>query len=409
MSVKKKSNLLIFLCWFIYTAAYCSRYSYTANVASITAHYGLLNADAGLVSTCFFFIYGAGQIVNGLLCKRYPKRLLLALALLTSSVVNIVLAFGIPFSYFKYLWLVNGLAQSFLWSSLILILGENLSSTDLRKAVFIMSTTVMVGTTLSYGVSALFTRFGSFFGAFAFGGAVTAIAATVWFFFYPQAVSGKTEELITQNKEAQERGKIPTAVLVTAILLAAFAVADNFVKDGLITWVPSILIDQYGVSESLSVFVTLFLPVVAIVGTTAVSQLHKKIPSFVLLCGLFFLISSVFLGGVLLLLETPQWVLVLICFCFVSCCMSGINNVITGMAPLYLRKHVNPGLLSGLLDGCCYVGSALSSYGLGAFSDLFGWGKSFYLLLGVCLVPVVCSIALAAVSRKKPKEGEKTE
>ena len=29
-------------------------------------HYGVSHADAGLVSTMFFFAYGAGQIINGI-------------------------------------------------------------------------------------------------------------------------------------------------------------------------------------------------------------------------------------------------------------------------------------------------------------------------------------------------------
>jgi hypothetical protein len=45
-------------------------------------------------------------------------------------------------------------------------------------------------------------------------------------------------------------------------------------------------------------------------------------------------------------------------------------------------------LLAGLIDGCCYLGSALSSFGLGAISDAGGWDSVFLVLL----------IALSAVA-----------
>ena len=96
------------------------------------------------------------------------------------------------------------------------------------------------------------------------------------------------------------------------------------------------------------------------------------------------------------------------CFGAIALWMHAINNVATSMAPLYLRKRINPGLTSGLMNGACYLGSALSSYGLGAVADNFGWMSVFYLLLGCCILPVVLSFIFLLFSRKMEGE-EKTE
>ena len=58
-----------------------------------------------------------------------------------------------------------------------------------------------------------------------------------------------------------------------------------------------------------------------------------------------------------------------ICLSVISLFTSGTNNIITSMLPLYYKDKANAGLLAGVLNGCCYVGSTLSSYGLGMIYD----------------------------------------
>jgi OPA family glycerol-3-phosphate transporter-like MFS transporter len=57
------------LCWVVYTCSYIGKLSYGANIKLIGDAFSVPNADTGLVSTFFFFAYGIGQIVNGIMCK----------------------------------------------------------------------------------------------------------------------------------------------------------------------------------------------------------------------------------------------------------------------------------------------------------------------------------------------------
>ena len=96
ISEKKSGKLqvwLIFMCVFAYTVSYVSRYSYNANIVAIREYYGADNASAGLAGTFYFFAYGAGQVVNGLLCRRYNKKYCIAAALLNTG-LNYILIFG---------------------------------------------------------------------------------------------------------------------------------------------------------------------------------------------------------------------------------------------------------------------------------------------------------------------------
>ena len=50
-------------------------------------------------------------------------------------------------------------------------------------------------------------------------------------------------------------------------------------------------------------------------------------------------------------------------------------------------------MLAGVLNGFCYLGSTLSSYGLGVIADAKGWEAVFLTLLVLCVVTVVVAIS----------------
>lgn len=88
-------------------------------------------------------------------------------------------------------------------------------------------------------------------------------------------------------------------------------------------------------------------------------------------------------------------------------CMHGVNNIVTSMAPMYLRDKVNSGMTAGVLNGFCYVGSTISSYGLGAVADSRGWSGVIGLLFAVCAffaaVAALSFVGTAIYSRRKRK------
>ena len=455
---------LIFLCWLVYTISYLSRYSYNSNIVAIRGVFGADNAAAGLVGSMFFFAYGAGQIINGIFCKKYPKRLIVSLALGASAAFNIAAGLLKSFAPFKFLWLINGAVLSLLWSSLILILGENLSETNLKKAIFAMSTTVPAGMIVIYGFAAVCNRLGAFRPVFFFAGVATFIVAAVWFMLYGKvsaaakaealakdaktaakaeageaetsakkaALESRTKERVSEALEKADGAEILTGRTAEApaeasgaqdvkkkaavpvegsqkrfgvpavfFVLAGFAIVCNFVKDGLGTWLPAILKDSFGFGDGLSVALTLVLPILGIFSASVALVLHKKLDNFSAELSLEFALAAVMLAAVLAAVGYRSAALAVGCFGLTSLFMHAVNNVITNMAPLMLREKMNPGFSAGLLNGFCYVGSTLSGYLLGAFSDAFGWNKTMTLLLILTAAAAVIAAGIAFLSRKK--------
>ena len=392
-------NTVIILCWLVYCIAYLGRYSYNSNITLIIEDFNVSNAAAGAVGTAFFFAYAIGQVIHGIMSRRYNKRWIFPIALFGSSVINLAVFLGIPFYTFKYLWFLNGLLQSCLWPSLIAVLSMTLDKKSMNKAVILMSTTTCVGTVLSYGSSSLIVWLGNYRFAFVIGAVLMSAIGFIWLITY------NAEERYVPVKEAKtESGGRKTAIagglLITIMIMAVFAVSDNFVKDGLTTWAPVIFKSRYGLGDETSILLSLVLPVIGVLGAVLSVFLNKYIKDFISLCGIMFAVSAVFLVFVCMVAGVGL-LMAVICFAVAVLMMHGINNVLTSIAPLRMRDKIDSGRLAGILNGFCYVGSTLSAYGLGKVADISGWNTVFMLLLTMCVSAVIICVIYISVRAKK--------
>ena len=385
-----KSTLLLLLCWVVYTCSYIGKLSYGANIKPIGDNFGVLNAETGLVSTFFFFAYGIGQIVNGIMCKKYNVKFVVFTCLGVASVMTLAIAFSPSFALLKYFWLVNGIAMSFLWPTLIRLLSETMKRDKIDRAIVVMGTTVATGTFLIYGISALFS---AIFGVMGYRWSLTVAAvllitiAIIWICSFEKLVPTLRAECEKEDKEIEkakaESGnsnvKITKRVLALLLcILAFFAVVNNFVKDGLTTWTPDILNSLYETEDWLSILLTLLLPLLAIPGTVFAVKVYNFVKKYIGACTVMFVMSAILMGLVILFSfefhgSLASLIITVASFSMISALMSGIDNIIVSMVPLQLKSHVNSGKLAGVLNGFCYLGSTISMVGLGAISDLWDW------------------------------------
>ena len=56
-------------------------------------------------------------------------------------------------------------------------------------------------------------------------------------------------------------------------------------------------------------------------------------------------------------------------------------------------------MMAGLLNGCCYVGSTIASYGLGLVAETAGWGAVFWSLFAVCMLVCVLAAVYFVINR----------
>lgn len=377
-------------------------------------HYLVSHADAGLVSTMFFFAYGAGQIINGILCRKYNARFIITFSLLVSAGINLAVFFLPSFFTLKYLWLLNGFSLSFLWAVLSTVLSRCLSDENLKKAVVIMSMSTPVGTFIAYLLGALFTKVNFFNLSFLTGSIALFAIGVMWFFSYGKLTSGKTygksgeisrksgetaatEVLHTdENYSAEKRN-----AMVTLVFLGVFAVINNLVKDGLSTWMPSVLKEKYELSESGAIALSLVLPFLSVFGAFVATKVNDKAKNFIFTSVIFFAVSAL-LMPIIIWGDFGGFMLPLCVFALIALLMTAVNSVVTTMAPMYMRNFFFSGTLAGILNGCCYLGSTISSYGLGKVADELSWNAVFIIIFAFCIAAVV--LGGAYFIRKKAKK-----
>ena len=234
--------------------------------------------------------------------------------------------------------------------------------------------------------------------------AVMGAVALLWIISYDRLTVGSSalpkQAELPLNKLNNGEKRTHKSVYYLIFVLAFFAVANNFIKDGLTAWTPDILKYTYNPPDWLSILLTLLLPTLGILGAVLALNVQKITKNFVMSVTLLFAVSAVLIGAVLALLSSASALAVTVAiFAIVACLMTGVNSIITSQVPLSLKAQGNSGKIAGILNGLCYLGSTLSYYGLGFIAERSGWGSVFVTL--VCISVFVVVIGTVFVTVKK--------
>lgn len=397
---KRKQGILILLSVLAYAAVYVGRYSYSASIGSVMTAYGVTRAEAGLVSTFFFFSYGASQIFHAFFCKYYPKKYAIPTALTVMALLNFVMFLKPPFALIKYLWLANGIVQALVWPTVVDTWSKLLDVHMTERAVFFISMSLPLGTVISYGSGALFNLFSFWQGTFFIGFIIPALIGAAWLLLYDRLSEGKCEkvpfESKTSDKSTQKNkvGKAFVCLIAASMLLIAL---NALVRDGLTTWAPVILKEQFGLNDSNSIIMTLVLPIFGIFGSALAMRANRRIKNFGVLGIVFFAAMCVLLAGALLCFKLNSLIVVLLIFGLVSCLTHSVTTTFVSIMPLSANQNISSGFLTGIINASGYVGSTVSAYGLGAVADNMSWNAVIEILTLVAAAAIIfCVIALAA-------------
>ena len=189
--------LLIFLTWIVYTTSYISRANYSASITQVIDFYGVTKSQAGIVPSFFFFAYGIGQVVNGILSKRYNIKWTIFISLVVSAVINFVIATTTTFAIIKWLWMINGFVLSILWPTIIRTIADSVPKKDLSFATATMGTPVAVGTLVIYALSSLYAAFNMFKLSFYTASFLCIVVSFLWLTCYKNATI--TSATMTSN------------------------------------------------------------------------------------------------------------------------------------------------------------------------------------------------------------------
>ena len=312
---------------------------------------------------------------------------------------------GAGFIAINYLWLLNGFVQATLWPTLFLILRENLSGKKLIAAGSVMATASTCGKFLAMGICALFAIDPNFFTYCFLAAGVSMIAIGVSFLFVandikePHKLTAE-ERAAMNNKPKINKAAVNAETIIVLLLLAEFSLACYAISGGLTSWVPAIIKETYGLSDALSIFMSILLPLFMTVIALIYPALNRKIKDPVAITFFAFVLGAITIAGAMFVLDI-HWLPIMVLFVVEAMSMSVVSYTTTVSAPLTFKGKFDAGFLAGIFNGACYIGTALSTYVLGVVADNGGWNSAFIVVIGIAAASALFAAIYIAHSHKR--------
>ena len=370
----------------IYMVSYLTRVNFGVVIYEMVLDTGYEKAVLSTAVTGAFITYGAGQLLSGWLGDRMqPKKLVLA-GLLLSSVMNLLIPFCPSPPVITAVWCINGLAQALIWPPLVRLMTGLFCEQDYRRCSLCVHWGASLGTMLLFLLSPLLIRIAGWQTVFFFSACSGIAMSTVWLCTCPSA-----ETLPAATRSASSSCTTNLLFMPFMLLIMTAIILVGALRDGITTWMPTYIGETYRLGVATATLTGVALPLFGMGCQRLASMLYRKLnsaplPTAVILCGL----AAV---SALLLVFTTGKHAALSAFgaALLTGSMHGANMLLVGFLPSHFSNSGHVSTISGVLNACIYIGSALSTYGFAALSETVGWSGVIvlWLLLAVC-----CSTAL---------------
>ena len=397
LQTPRQGTALFLLCWAAYAAAYVGRYNYSAVMSAMTAEGVLTLQVAGAISTGYFLCYALGQILSGLACQRISPYSMIFAGLTLSGLCNLGMGWAPP-AAMAVLWSANGLFQAMIWPPIVRLFAECMPLPQQKGACININSTTPAGTLISYALCAVLLALTGWRMAFTTSALVLLVMAGVWVFATvplrratPATAAEPTEPAAAEPAAHRSRAGVLGPLLAAGLIwLAVPVILHGALKDGVTSWVPTMVQANFAVTPALSAAVSMVLPLVNLSGAYLAGWLDRLLRNELKTCAVLFAAASVALA---LLPLAVEWSLAaaMVLLAVTTAAMLGINTLFINVMPVRAGRTGGAAALSGMLNAVTYLGAAAATWGVGVAADTWGWSAVFALWLAMAL------ISLAAV------------
>ncbi len=362
-----------------YMISYITRINYGTVISEMVTGTGLTKSMLSLAVTGSFITYGVGQVVSGIVGDKLSPKKLISVGLLVSVIMNVLIPVCTNHYQMLAVWCVNGFAQAFMWPPMVRIMTTIFSSEEYKTACVKVSWGSSMGTIVLYLLSPLIIAVSGWKAVFFF----SAICGIIMIFVWNKLCVYKEEK----RAEVKEKQSGNIAVLFKPFMIGIMLaiVLQGMLRDGVTTWMPSYIAETYNLSNIISILTGVLLPLFSIFTFYITSYVYKNnIKNVVTCAGTVFGVGVV--SALALVLFTGKSVVLSILFsALLTGAMHGVNLLLICMVPHYFVKYGNVSTVSGVLNSCTYIGSAVSTYGIALLSEKFNWSFTLFVWLMIAL------------------------
>ncbi len=394
-SLTERKKVYAFICLFMFTymVSYITRINYGAIIVDMVQSTGYTKSALSMALTGSFITYGAGQIVSGVLGDKFRPKILIFIGLILSVCMNVIIPFCPNPFVMLAVWCVNGFAQAFMWPPIVRLMTVLFNEDDFRKASVFVSWGSSFGTIVIYLVSPLIITYLTWKAVFWFSAGCGVIMATLWMICCKDVQPEPKEATADANAAPTTKIKLFTPVFIVSMMAI---VLQGALRDGVTTWMPSYISETYHLGSNVSILTGVVLPIFSILTFQAASLLYRRLIKNLMACACLFFGVGAIAALFLYLFTDASVVASVVLSATLTGCMHGVNFLLICLLPgFYKGRKVST--VSGILNSCTYVGSAVSTYGIALLSEHSGWKITllvwFFIALGGAVLCLINSFA----------------
>ena len=165
----------------------------------------------------------------------------------------------------------------------------------------------------------------------------------------------------------------------------------GLMRESVSLWIPSYINEVFGLSSSLSIILTVFVPGFQVFGAILGGRLGRKMQNLHFPGCVVFAISG-FCMGMLLLAGDFNPFLSVGLFVINAICMTAALTLSLSLFPIRFLPKEHAPMFVGILNFFVHAGDFFASAGIGWLSQYSGWGITFTIL---CTIAFTASVVYA--------------
>ena len=395
LQIRKRARVIAWMCTLVYFASYLMRINFSVMMVKICSDMQVAKTDLAVVVTGLTIAYGVGQIISGMMGDKIKPQLLLSIGLSLAATCNIAMFFCHNTTVMTAVWCVNGFAHSMLWPPIVRLMSTYLTDEEYGYSAVRVSWGSSFATILLYLVCPLLL-YVLHWRVIMLLCAVAGLGIMVaWTLINPRILtepmvssrnSGKKTESVGQSQPLPRFVYLPVALIMLGIIL------QGILRDGVTDWMPSYLLETFGLPEESAIIATVVLALFSVVSFALFDLLHRKLFKNEVFCSAVIFAGAAVCAALLYLLNilSASVAISMLLMAMIVACMHGINLMLITVVPKRFVKSGKVSTYSGILNACTYVGASISIYGFAALAERFGWNFTI-------LTWVIVSVAGLAV------------
>lgn len=393
-TISKNTKKIAYLLAVVYFTSYCMRVNLAVMLVKICSEMQVEKSALAIVITGLTVAYGTGQVISGFLGDRIKPQHIIPAGLALAVLCNVGIFFTSTIPAMTVIWSINGFAHALLWPPIVRLMSTHLSAEDYSFAAVRVNQGSSIATIALYLFCPLLLGFMEWRTIMLLCAAWGAIMVVLWFLLYPRIFTKKDVQTEKINPSApiseQKAVPVPLYIFGAIALIMPGIMMQGMLRDGVTNWMPSFLLETFGLSEENSIVSTVILAVFTMISYSAFSVLQKRFFKNEVTCAATIFGGSAIVCGILFLVNSlaPTAALVpsLILMALTVAAMHGVNLMLISIVPRRFVVFGKVSTYSGILNASTYVGAAFSTYGFAALAEAFDWNFTILTWVAISLV-----------------------